>query len=353
MPFTKLIFSENIQTDLENLLSNYAPNQIFVLTDTHTETLCLPKLNGVEIFKEAHFLNIPAGDDQKNIDNLAKVWQFLSQNGATRKSVLINLGGGMVTDLGGFAASTFKRGIDCIHIPTTILSAVDAAVGGKTGINFNGLKNEIGAFHLPKAVLFHAPFFESLDRLNILSGYAEMLKHGLLSNVKYWKELLSLDLRHPESPEFLDAIKKSVLIKENIIEQDPKEQGIRKALNLGHTAGHALESLSHKQGKPVLHGYAIAWGLICELYISSKTLGFPIDILQQYIYFVREAYGIFPISCKDYPELYETMTHDKKNESKVVNFTLLSNIGEIQLNQTADRALIEEMLDFYCDAMGI
>lgn len=353
MPSTKLIFSENLQTDLENMLCDYAPNQIFVLTDAHTEVLCLPKLDRIESLKEAHFITIPAGDDQKNIHNLAKVWQSLSQEGATRKSVLVNLGGGMVTDLGGFAASTFKRGIDCIHIPTTILSAVDAAVGGKTGINFNGLKNEIGAFYLPKAVIFHSQFYESLDKPNILSGYAEMLKHGLLSNVTYWKELLSLDLEHPESPEFLTAIKDSVHIKEAIIEQDPKEQGIRKALNLGHTAGHAFESLSHKRGEPVLHGYAIAWGLICELYLSSKTLGFPSNILQRYIYFVREAYGVFPISCKDYPELYETMTHDKKNESKTVNFTLLSDIGEIQLNQTADKTTIEEMLDFYCDAMGI
>jgi 3-dehydroquinate synthase len=353
MPFTKLFFSENIQTDLENVLSGFASNQIFVLCDSHTETLCLPEVKEAECLKQARFLSIPAGDDQKNIDNLSKIWQFLSQEGATRKSVLINIGGGMITDLGGFAAATFKRGIDCIHLPTTILSAVDAAVGGKTGINFNGLKNEIGAFHLPKAVLFYAPFFESLDESNILSGYAEMLKHGLLSNTKYWNELLSIDLRHPESPEFLSAVKESVHIKENITEKDPQEQGIRKALNLGHTAGHAFESLSHKRGMPVLHGYAIAWGLICELYLSSKRFGFPSAVVQQYIYLVREAYGVFPISCKDYPALYETMTHDKKNESKAVNFTLLSNIGDIQLNQTADKALIEEMLDFYCDAMGI
>jgi 3-dehydroquinate synthase len=353
MPFTRLIFSENIKTDLENILSGYASNQIFVLSDTSTETLCLPKLDGVEALSNARFYSIPSGDDHKNIENLAKVWQFLSQNSATRKSVLVNVGGGMVTDLGGFAAASFKRGIDCIHIPTTVLSAVDASVGGKTGINFNGLKNEIGAFHLPKAVLIYAPFFESLDKQNLLSGYAEMLKHGLLSNEKYWKELLALDLNHPENPEFLAAVKESVHIKEGITEQDPKEQGIRKALNLGHTAGHAFESLSHKRGEPVLHGYAIAWGLICELYLSSKALGFPKDILQNFIYFVREEYGVFPISCKDYPALYESMTHDKKNESSAINFTLLSNIGEIKLDQTADRALIEEMLDFYCDAMCI
>lgn len=353
MPFTSLIFTENIETDLKKELSGYAPNQIFMLSDSNTQTLCLPVIRGLKCLSEAHFLSIPAGDDHKNIENLAKVWQFLSQEGATRKSILINIGGGMITDLGGFAAASFKRGIPCIHIPTTILAAVDASVGGKTGINFNGLKNEIGAFHLPKTVLFYAPFFKSLDRQNLLSGYAEMLKHGLLSNTGYWNELLSLNLSNPESAEFLAAVKESVLIKENITEQDPKEQGLRKALNLGHTVGHAFESLALKRGEPILHGYAIAWGLLCELYLSSKFLGFPKDILQHYIHFVREEYGVFHITCKDYPGLYESMTHDKKNESKAINFTLLSNIGEIHLDQTANQAQIEEMLDFYRDMMGI
>jgi len=353
MPASRLIFSENLHKDLTLLLSKYAADQIFVLTDTNSETFCLPKLKEAEGLKQARFLCIPAGDDHKNVESLSVVWQFLSSRGATRKSVLVNLGGGMVTDLGGFAAASFKRGIDCIHIPTTVLSAVDAAVGGKTGINFNGLKNEIGAFHLPSAVLFHAPFFGSLDRANILSGYAEMLKHGLLSDMDYWNELLALDLEHPESPEFLRAVKRSVEIKDDITTKDPKEQGLRKALNLGHTAGHAFESLSHQEGKPVLHGYAIAWGLLCELYLSMRQLGFPAELLQKYIRFVREEYGVYPISCKDYPALYEAMTHDKKNEGSNINFTLLSGIGELKLDQTANRQQIEEMLDFYCDAMGI
>ncbi|MDD4922770.1 MAG: 3-dehydroquinate synthase [Bacteroidales bacterium] len=353
MPFTSLIFTENIKADLEKVLSGYAPNQVYILSDAHTESLCLPALDGMKCLAEARHISIPAGDEHKDIDNLARVWQFLSQEGATRKSILVNIGGGMVTDLGGFAAATFKRGIACVHIPTTVLAAVDASVGGKTGINFNGLKNEIGAFHLPIAVLFYAPFFKSLDRQNLLSGYAEMLKHGLLSNITYWHELLSLNLAHPESPAFLAAVKNSVHIKENITEQDPREQGIRKALNLGHTVGHAFESLSHKRGEPVLHGYAIAWGLICELYLSSKFLDFPKEILQLCVQFVREEYGVFYIDCKDYPALYESMTHDKKNESKAINFTLLSNIGEICLDQTANQAQIEQMFDFYRDSMGI
>jgi len=353
MSASRLIFSENLPNDLNDLLANYAANQIFVLTDTNSERLCLPLLKNSEGLRGARFLTIPAGDDHKNVESLSAVWQFLSIQGATRKSVLVNLGGGMVTDLGGFAAASFKRGIDCIHIPTTVLSAVDAAVGGKTGINFNGLKNEIGAFHLPVAVVFYTPFFGSLDRANILSGYAEMLKHGLLSDVNYWNELLALDLEHPESPAFLKAVKRSVEIKDDVTTKDPKEQGLRKALNLGHTAGHAFESLSHQEGKPVLHGYAVAWGLLCELYLSRQKLDFPVDLLQSYIHFVREEYGVYPISCKDYPALYEAMTHDKKNEGSTINFTLLSGIGEWKLDQTADRQEIEEMLDFYCDALGI
>jgi len=353
MPFTNLLFTDNIKMDIEKLLSGFAPDQIFILSDTNTESLCIPVLKEAKCLSEARYLCIPSGDDHKTIENLARVWQFLSQEGATRKSVLVNVGGGMVTDLGGFAASTFKRGIACIHIPTTILSAVDAAVGGKTGINFNGLKNEVGTFHLPQAVLFYAPFFKTLDKNNLLSGYAEMLKHGLLSNRKYWNELLSLDLNHPESEAFLSAVKESVKIKKEITEEDPKEQGIRKALNLGHTVGHAFESLSHKRGEPVLHGYAVAWGLLCELYLSSKSLHFPNEILQHYIQFVREEYGVFYIDCKDYPALYESMTHDKKNEGKSINFTLLSDIGKIHLDQTANQAQIEEMLDFYRDVMGI
>jgi 3-dehydroquinate synthase len=302
---------------------------------------------------EAHFITIPSGDTHKNVETLTTVWKYLSENGGTRKSVLVNLGGGMVTDLGGFAASSFKRGIDCINIPTTVLGAVDASVGGKTGINFNGLKNEIGAFQLPKAVIFYAQFFKSLNRENLLSGFAEMLKHGLLSDEKYLGELFNLNLSEPEAPVFLSAVRRSVEIKKDITIQDPKEEGIRKALNLGHTAGHALESLSHKRKKPVLHGYAIAWGLVCELYLSSKLLGFPSSTLQQVIHFVRAEYGVFNITCDDYPYLYETMTHDKKNENSNINFTLLSRIGEIKLDQNADKALIDEMFDFYRDAMGI
>ena len=267
---------------------------------------------------------------------------------------MINLGGGMVTDLGGFAAATFKRGIPFINIPTTLLSMVDAAVGGKTGINFNGLKNEIGAFAPASEVIIDSEFLKTLDNENIMSGYAEMLKHGLISNQENWKELIKFDFCNDINYDLLQQmIAKSVAIKEKVVEQDPCEKGIRKSLNLGHTIGHALESFSLQSEHPSLHGYAVAWGLVSELYLSHIKSGFPKDILWKTTTFIKEHYGKLHFSCKDYEKLYEFMTHDKKNESSdSINFTLLSNIGEININQTVSKEEIFESLDFYCETMG-
>ncbi len=349
----RLIFTDQLEKDLQRVLSGYDSSQVFVLCDTNTAAYCLPVIRKYACLHQARFITLPAGDQHKDIEGITTVWSELSQHGGTRKSVLVNLGGGMVTDLGGFAAASFKRGIDTINIPTTILGAVDAAVGGKTGINFNGLKNEIGAFHQPKSVLFYAPFFKTLDRENILSGFAEMLKHGLLSDVAYLNSLLALDLDNPGSDDFQEAVRRSVTIKDEITTQDPHEKGLRKALNLGHTMGHAFESLSHHRNKPVLHGYAVAWGLVCELYLSMKLLGFSSQTVQRMTYFVRDAYGPFNFGCSDYPYLLEAMTHDKKNDNATINFTLLDDVGSIRLDQTASESLIEESLDFFRDTMGI
>lgn len=353
MTSDRLIFTDQPETDLQNILSAYAPSQIFILCDTNTATRCLPSIRDFACLKQATVITVQAGDQHKDVETLSAIWSVLSKQGGTRKSVLINLGGGMITDLGGFAAASFKRGIDTINIPTTILGAVDAAVGGKTGINFNGLKNEIGAFHQTKAVLFYAPFFNTLDKENILSGFAEMLKHGLLSDVAYLNSLFALDLNQPGSEAFQEAVRRSVAIKETITTKDPHEKGLRKALNLGHTMGHAFESLSHHRNKPVLHGYAVAWGLVCELYLSMKVLGFPSHLVQRMTYYIRDEYGSFVFDCDDYPYLIEAMTHDKKNESSAINFTLLDAVGSVRLDQHAPKSLIEESLDFFRDVMGI
>ncbi len=252
----------------------------------------------------------------------------------------------MITDLGGFAAATFKRGIRFINIPTTLLGATDAAVGGKTGINFNGLKNEIGAFAPAIAVFIDSTFFETQDHKNFLSGYAEMLKHALISSKERLKKILLFDLDNIDYKKLNTLLFESVVIKEQIVEEDPTEQNIRKALNLGHTFGHAFESLSYQIGHPILHGYAVAWGIVCELYLSFIKLGFDKDTLLTVAHFVKENYGDFFFDCSQYQRLYELMQHDKKNEYNLINFTLLKDIGTIEINQTASQREIDEAFDF-------
>lgn len=350
----KIIICNNLKNDLEEAILSHKYDKLFILTDNHTFCQCLPVIQEIDQVKNATYITIGVEDVNKTLETLAYVWLKLSNGGATRHSLIINLGGGMVTDLGGFAAATFKRGIQFINIPTTLLSMVDAAVGGKTGINFNGLKNEIGAFAPASEVIIDSVFLKTSDYENIISGYAEMLKHGLISTEDNWKELIKFDFdKDIDYKSLQELIGKSVEIKENIVEQDPNEKGIRKALNLGHTIGHAFESFALKTEHPVLHGYAVAWGLVCELYLSHVKLNFPKEKLRQTVTFIKEHYGKLNFSCKDYDTLYEFMTHDKKNESSgSINFTLLSNIGEIKINQTVSKEDIFESLDFYSETMG-
>ena len=342
----KVIISTDIRTLLTQQIGEIEHDKRFLLCDETTRQLCLPVMADLPCLQDTTLITIGATDTHKTLDTLSHVWTELSQHGGTRHSLLINLGGGMVTDLGGFAASTFKRGIQYINIPTTLLSMVDASVGGKTGINFGGLKNEIGVFSQPHCVLIDTTFLRTLDHQNILSGYAEMLKHGLISTTEHWAELLNFDLAHIDYQHLANMVGTSVAVKERIVTEDPLEHGIRKALNLGHTAGHAFESWTLTR-HPVLHGYAVAWGLICELYLSCTKTHFPTDRMRQTVRFVREHYGSLPITCDDYPELYQLMTHDKKNTAGSINFTLLADIGDIRINQTATQDEIYEMLDFF------
>lgn len=346
----KVIVSGNLERDLVNAIAECEHDKIFILTDQTTHDMCLPKLQNFLCLKGAQSIVIKAGDTNKTLDSLAEVWTALSQGGATRHSLMINLGGGMVTDLGGFAASTFKRGIDFINIPTTLLAMVDASVGGKTGINFGGLKNEIGVFSDSKFVIINTQFLDTLDHDNICSGYAEMLKHGLISDNKHWAELVGFNLAQPDLAQLQRMVAESIKVKERIVTEDPHEHGIRKALNLGHTVGHALESFAMKHGRPVLHGYAVAYGMVCELYLSARKTDFPTDKRHQTVRFILDHYGRLPYTCDDYPELLELMRHDKKNTSGIINFTLLGGIGDIRINQTATKEEIEEALDFLREA---
>ena len=342
----RVIISTHLENELVSALSECEHDKLFVLTDTTTLEKCLPVLQKFYCMKEAKVITIPASDSHKDIESLMMVWKGLQEGGASRHSCMINLGGGMVTDLGGFAASTFKRGINFINIPTTLLAMVDASVGGKTGINFGGLKNEVGVFNDSKFVILDTEFLKTLDAKNICSGYAEMLKHGLISTEAMWEELVSFDLANPDLKQLQRMVGDSVKVKERIVEQDPHEKGIRKALNLGHTFGHAFESWALKR-KPILHGYAVAFGLIPELYLSVAKTGFPTEKMRQTVTFIKENYGTLNITCDDYDELIELMHHDKKNQNGIINFTMLGAIGDIRINQTATTEEIKEALDFF------
>lgn len=342
----KVIISEKLLTSLTEAIAECKYDKLFVLLDETTDKLCLPVVESFDCLKSMHKIVIGATDNNKTLESIAHVWKELGDHGATRHSLMINIGGGMVTDLGGFAASTFKRGIQFINVPTTLLSLVDASVGGKTGINFNGLKNEIGVFNNAQSVIIDTEFLKTMDRENIMSGYAEMLKHGLINNRAMWAELITFDIEKPDLKELQRMVAESVAVKQSIVTEDPTEKGIRKALNLGHTIGHAFESFAMRR-KPMLHGYAVAYGIVCELYLSAIKTGFPTDIMHQTVAFIKEHYGKLGITCNDYPELYELMTHDKKNIGDTINFTLLGGIGDIIINQTATKEEIFEALDFY------
>ena len=377
----QIIISNDIERDLATAVAESEHDRVFVLTDDTTHECCLPKVAALLAQYDAVPITIAHGDQHKTLAALGDVWTALQQGGATRHSLLINLGGGMITDLGGFAAATFKRGINFINIPTTLLAMVDAAVGGKTGINFGGLKNEIGAFADARFVIINTCFLDTLDAENLCSGYAEMLKHALISDERMWAEHVNFDLSQPDLAELQRMVAESISVKGSIVAEDPHEHGIRKALNFGHTIGHALEEFTLQQAggavvsarllplarartapinqttggavvstapgnRPLLHGYAVAFGLIGELYMSARKAGFPTERLHQTTRFIRENYAQTEFTCNDYPTLLNLMRHDKKNTSGVINFTLLHNIGDIRINQTATDEEIREALDF-------
>lgn len=334
---------------LRRFLSEIMPSKsenegVFFLADTTTARLCLPLL-GVDA-EGANVIVVEAGDENKTIASASAVWQALSSRGATRRSLLVCVGGGMITDMGGFAAATFKRGIDFINIPTTLLAMVDASVGGKTGVNLGGLKNEIGVFRDARQVFIDTNFLRTLDGQNMLSGYAEMLKHSLLSDLPMFASHVCFDILEPDLKALSSMIRQSVEVKSRIVEADPTEKGLRKALNLGHTIGHAIETFLLRAGSPQLHGYCVAWGLVGELFISVAECGFPTERLRQIAGFVRENYGRPQIECRDYDALLEIMSHDKKNIDRRLSMTLLSDIGKPVIDAHPETSLIREALDF-------
>ena len=342
----QVLYTSNVNATLSTIIEGGNYNAVMVLADSNTRPLALPQLPCLE---NATVIEMPSGEGSKTLDTLTGVWRAMQQCGATRHSLLVNLGGGVVTDLGGLAAATFKRGIPFINVPTTLLGAVDAAVGGKTGINFMGLKNEIGAFAPACHVIVSTTFFPTLPEQELKAGFAEMLKHAMLSSSESFFHLLDTDFSCINYDTLLDQLRDSIKIKEDIVRQDPHEQGPRKALNLGHTVGHAFEAKALADGHPIPHGYAVAWGLVTEAVLSHLILNFPSHQLYALASFVKSNYGAFHITCDDYPHLLNIMRHDKKSLAGEINCTLLHSCGDYSINNTISNDDITAALDIYRD----
>lgn len=343
----QLIFTNDVDKALRPLLSNRRP---FVITDTNV----ISKVSLPTCIANAPRAVIPAGETHKTILTACDVWNAMTAARLTRRdSVVVCFGGGVVTDLGGFTAATFKRGIGCINIPTTLLGAVDASVGGKTGVDFNGLKNQIGVFADPETVIVSASYFPTLEPAEFRSGLGEMLKHALLSSPAALSGFLA-DQPTPDQPEqLLEALRHSVAVKKRFVEADPHEGGLRKALNLGHTVGHALESLALANGSPITHGAAVARGLVAELVISKLLVHMNSAFLYAVARYVRDTFGPgLGIECDQYAALLDLMTHDKKNTSPATpSFTLLKAPGNPVIDQTPSHDDIIAALDIARDLL--
>ena len=336
-------FNQQGYQHLIDYIQTLKPSQIVVITDEHTQLYCLPQLKRMKFTN----VNIPVGDHYKNMDTLQYIWNRFFEIGLDRNSLVLNLGGGVVTDMGGFAASTYKRGVKFIHIPTSLLGMVDAAIGGKTGINYQNAKNQLGTIVPPEFTWIHIDFLKTLPQDELLSGYAEMLKHGLIADVHYWDALINFDLG-TNHQELDDLIRKSVSIKSEIVAQDPNEKGLRKVLNFGHTLGHAIESyMNYTLKKPFSHGKSVAIGMILSTYLSTIYTGFNRKIAQSIKKEILKKFPVTNWNTKDIDAMIELLKYDKKNVSGVAQFVLLSDIGQPEIDIAVDNAHIKEAFAYY------
>lgn len=343
-----IFFSKESKSFFTSLLQQKNYSSIFILVDSNTETQCLPTfLASYALPENCEVISIEAGEEHKHIQSCTGVWEALSELGADRQSLLINLGGGVVTDLGGFVASTFKRGIDFINVPTSLLAMVDASVGGKTGVDLGPLKNQVGVIINPQAVIIDTAFLATLPSNEYRSGYAEMLKHGLIQDANYWKKLSDISAI---TTNHIDAcIYHSVQIKHQVVKEDPRENALRKILNFGHTLGHAIESyfLIHQDKTILLHGEAIAIGMIMEAYISSKLLSMTAEECDEIKDVFDTIYPKVNLSESDFNPIVEMLIYDKKNSHGKVKFALLEAIGKPVWDIEVPHALIKDAFAYY------
>ncbi len=347
-----IFIGENIYEDINSFLgkSKFQNSKFFIIIDENTFKYCLPELTyNVKILKHAEIIKTEAGEENKTIQSCIKLWKSLSKLQAKRNSIIINLGGGVISDKGGFVASTFKRGIRFINIPTTLLSQIDAAIGGKSGVNLDNLKNQIGVFSMPEAVFINTNFLKTLPVNQLLSGFAEIIKYSLISDKHFWEILKAKSFEKIKTNNNLnDFIIRSIEIKNKIIKADPKEKGIRKILNFGHTFGHAFETFSLiNDEKSLLHGEAVAMGMVCESILSHKYAGLSEDELNEIISFIFSNFNYYFIKTDDFDNIFEIMTQDKKNTDRTINFTLISSIGYPLIDQKFNKNIIIEILKYY------
>jgi 3-dehydroquinate synthase len=343
-----IIFTESGYENLNNFIVQQNYSTIFILVDSNTNEHCLLRfLSFSATDKSIEIIEIEAGESEKNINTCLEIWKILTELGGDRKSILINIGGGVITDIGGFVASTFKRGIDFINIPTTLLAMVDASIGGKNGIDLGNLKNQIGVITNPKMILIDTEYLSSLPQNEMRSGLAEMLKHGLIADKKYWSQFL--DLKQTDFADLDELIHSSIVIKNTIVMQDPTENGIRKALNFGHTLGHAIESyfLESEDKNNLLHGEAIAVGMILESFISWQK-----GLIAETEYFeikntINAIFDCIFFEENDIQPILDLLIHDKKNEYGKIQFALLDGIGRIIINQEVENELIIKSFEDY------
>jgi 3-dehydroquinate synthase len=327
---------------------NYS--RVFVLVDENTKEYCLSlAVRKAKVLADATVLLIKSGEQQKTIKICNNLWQSLMKEGADRRSLLVNIGGGVISDLGGFVAATFMRGMQFINIPTTLLAQVDASIGSKVGVDLDGMKNQIGLFSDPLAVFMIPEFLHTLPQRQLLSGYAEMIKHALIADPDYWKEITNQGFQPDLGWENLIA--QSMQIKQQVVKFDPHERGPRKVLNFGHTIGHGLESYSLLHDKePLLHGEAIAIGMICEAFISNKMCGLPDEELKEMVVYINESFGYRSLNFDMAMEVLEIIKHDKKSIDGNCRLTLLKNIGKAVVDQECTADVIVDSMHFYLNS---